>query len=123
MTAKDGLLYSESHEWIKADGEGYLVGLTDYAVKELGDIVFIDLPENGITVTAGDSICEVESVKAVSEVYAPLSGEIVDVHAELADSPEDISGAPYDSWLFRMTGTPDAGFMSPEEYTTFCEGL
>ncbi len=123
MIEKEALLYCESHEWLRADGDGYFIGLTDYAVKELGDIVFIDLPSVDTDVDAGDSICEVESVKAVSEVYAPISGKICVVNDDIADTPEEISNAPYDSWLFKVAGTCQDGLMSYQEYTTFCEGL
>ncbi len=123
MTAREGLLYSESHEWIKKEGEGYLVGLTDYAVKELGDIVFIDLPSQGDETTVGESICEIESVKAVSEIIAPITGSIAEVNEELSDAPEQISEKPYESWLFNIEGSLQDGLMSAEEYSAFCENL
>ncbi len=123
MTEKENLLYCESHEWLRADGDGFFVGLTDYAVKELGDIVFIDLPEADLEIEAGESVCEVESVKAVSEVYAPIGGVITAVNDEIADTPEEISNSPYESWLFKITGEAKDGLMSYQEYTAFCEGL
>ncbi len=123
MDIKNDLLYSKSHEWAKVEGDIVTIGLTDYAVKELGDIVFIDLPEADFEVAEGDSVCEVESVKAVSEVYAPLSGNVCEVNAELADAPEKISDDPYGSWLFRINGKTGSDFLSAEEYAAFCETL
>ncbi len=123
MDIKNELLYTKSHEWAKVEGDLLVIGLTDYAVKELGDIVFIDLPEAGFEVEKEGSVCEVESVKAVSEIYAPISGTVTEINSDLADNPEDISNAPYDSWIFKITGRADEDFLSAEEYTTFCETL
>ncbi len=122
MNAREDLLYTESHEWIKEESDGYLVGISEHAAKELGDIVYIELPTVDDDVQAGDSICEVESVKSVSEIIAPLTGKIIEVNDELADAPGDINTAPYDSWIFKISGEPPVETMTPEEYTAFCEG-
>ncbi len=123
MDVKNDLLYSKSHEWAKVEGDVIVIGLTDYAVKELGDIVFIDLPEADFDVSEGDAVCEVESVKAVSEVFAPIDGNVCEINSELADAPEKISDDPYGSWIFRMKGKTDSGFLTAEEYSEFCESL
>lgn len=98
------LRYTKSHEWVRMRDDGTAdVGITDHAQEQLGDLVFVDLPETGNTVSAGDDCAVVESVKAASDVYAPVAGEIVAVNESLADSPETVNGSPYeDGWLFRI---------------------
>ena len=103
------LRYTKSHEWIRSMEDGHLeVGITDHAQEMLGDMVFIELPEVGSTVSVGDDCAVVESVKAASDIYAPVSGEIVEVNGLLEDSPENVNTGSYgDGWLFRMQ--PDDG--------------
>jgi glycine cleavage system H protein len=98
------LRYTKSHEWIRSMDDGHLeVGITDHAQEMLGDMVFIELPEVGSTVSAGDDCAVVESVKAASDIYAPVGGEIVEVNGLLEDSPEMVNTGSYgDGWLFRM---------------------
>jgi glycine cleavage system H protein len=98
------LRYTKSHEWIRTMDDGHLeVGITDHAQEMLGDMVFIELPEVGSTVSVGDDCAVVESVKAASDIYAPVSGEIVEVNSLLEDSPEMVNTGSYgDGWLFRM---------------------
>ncbi|MFJ4187197.1 glycine cleavage system protein GcvH [Kitasatospora sp. NPDC089509] len=97
------LKYTESHEWVQKEDDGTLsVGLTDHAQKTLGDIVFLELPKVGSRFEAGDAIGVVESVKAASDIYTPLTGEVVAVNQDVADAPEDVNGDPYDAWLFRI---------------------
>jgi len=105
MQTPDELKYSSDHEWIRVEGDGVVrVGITDYAQDALGDVVFVDLPEVGAEVTAGQSICEVESTKSVSDVYAPVSGTVTEVNADLADAPERLNEDPYgEGWIFTMT--------------------
>ena len=91
MILKEELKYSKSHEWIALDGDTAVVGLTDYAQSELGDLVFVNLPEVGDTVEAGEVFGDVESVKAVSDVYSPVTGEVTEINEELLDSPELIN--------------------------------
>ena len=93
------ILYRESHEWAAIEGNTAKVGLSDHAQSELGDLVFINLPEVGTVVTAGDVLCDVESVKAVSDVYAPVSGKIVKVNEELESSPELINQDAMGAWI------------------------
>jgi glycine cleavage system H protein len=97
------LKYTESHEWIKLDDNNVKVGITDHAQSELTDIVFVELPEIGKNVKKGEELCVVESVKSVSEIYAPVSGKIVEVNKKLEDEPETINSSPYvDGWLVKI---------------------
>jgi glycine cleavage system H protein len=103
-TIPDDLRYTKDHEWIREEGDGeYTVGITDHAQAALGDLVFVELPEVGATVEAGVACCVVESVKAASDVYSPLNGEVVEVNEVLVDSPELANSDPYtEGWLFRL---------------------
>ena len=94
MLPKD-LKYTEEHEWVKFDGDLVKMGITDYAQKELGDVVFVDLPSVGDKITAKDPIATIESVKAVSEIYAPISGEVMEINDSLEHSPEFVNQDPY----------------------------
>jgi glycine cleavage system H protein len=108
MSIPADLKYTESHEWVRTEADGTLtVGITDHAQEALGDIVFLELPEAGRTVAAGEAIAVIESVKAASDIYAPVAGEIVDSNSALVDTPDQVNGAPYDSWLFKIK--PAAG--------------
>jgi len=98
------LKYASSHEWLRADGDGvYTVGITEHAQELLGDMVFVELPEVGNTVSQGDDCAVAESVKAASDIYAPVSGEVVAVNDTLSDSPELVNSSPYeDGWMFKI---------------------
>ena len=104
------LKYTASHEWVRAEGEGvYSVGITEHAQELLGDMVFIDLPEVGTSFDAGDDCAVAESVKAASDIYAPISGEIVGINDELEGAPELVNSAPYsEGWLFRIKASDEA---------------
>ncbi|WP_409310323.1 glycine cleavage system protein GcvH [Pectobacterium sp. B1J-3] len=104
------LKYTASHEWVQSEGEGiYSIGITDHAQELLGDMVFIDLPEVGTIVAAGDDCAVAESVKAASDIYAPISGEIIEVNEELENAPELVNSAPYsDGWLFRIRSSDES---------------
>jgi len=103
---KEGLYYTKDHEWAQVLEDGtVLVGITDYAQKELGDLAYVELPEVGKEVAKGDVLCELESVKAVSEVYAPVSGEVIEVNEELEDAPEKINEDPYGAWIAKIKPT------------------
>lgn len=122
MEVKEGLLYSKSHEWVKEEDGEVLIGLTDYAQSELGDLVFVNLPEEGDEVTTGESFADVESVKAVSDVYSPVTGVVSAVNEELLDAPEAINEAPYDAWFIKVSDITDREeLLSPEEYKAFVE--
>jgi glycine cleavage system H protein len=103
LSFPDDFRYSESHEWVKADGVKVKIGITDYAQDQLGDIVFVEMPEVGATFEKGAEFGTVESVKAVSELYIPIAGEVVAVNAALEDSPELINNSPYtDGWMIQV---------------------
>lgn len=96
--------FTKDHEWIRADGSEFVVGITDFAQSELGDVVFVDLPAVGKEVKQGEALCQVESVKAVSDVYAPVDGKVIAVNAQLSTTPELVNTSPYkDAWLVRLS--------------------
>ena len=100
---RDGLKYTETHEWLKIEGHSAIVGITDHAQTELTDIVFVELPEIGKEVKKGEELCVVESVKSVSEIYSPISGKIINVNKKLEDTPETVNESPYDDgWLVEI---------------------
>ena len=110
MNIPSNLQYSKSHEWIKEDGGLVEIGLTDHAQDQLGDLVFVNLPQVGEPVTAGEAFADVESVKAVSDVYSPVTGTVAQVNEALLDAPETINESPYEAWLIRVeavTGRED----------------
>ena len=115
------LKYSRTHEWVRfqEDGTAY-IGITDYAQDQLGDLVFVNLPSAGDALQAGESFADVESVKAVSDVNAPVSGTVKEVNEALADAPEKMNEAPYDAWFVLAEDVTDAdGLMTAEEYEAF----
>lgn len=120
------LKYTTSHEWVRYEGEGiYSVGITEHAQELLGDMVFIDLPEVGTEFAASDDCAVAESVKAASDIYAPIAGEIVEVNDELEASPELVNSAPYtDGWLFRIKASDESeveGLLDAEAYEATIE--
>ena len=122
MELREELLYSKSHEWVKEDGEEVVIGLTDYAQSELGDLVFVNLPEEGDELVVGESFSDVESVKTVSDVYAPVSGTVSEVNEELLDAPERINEAPYDARFVKVKDiTEREELLTAEEYKAFVE--
>ena len=97
------LRYSEDHEWVSVDGDVATVGITDFAQEQLGDVVFVELPEVGAEVAAGDQVAVVESVKAASEVYSPVSGEVVEINDEIVEEPAGVNGdAEGEGWFFKI---------------------
>ncbi|MET9342891.1 glycine cleavage system protein GcvH [Nonomuraea sp. NPDC003804] len=122
----DDLSYTKEHEWVAGldDGLTLTVGITAYAAEALGDVVYVQLPEVGATFDAGDSIGEVESTKSVSEIYAPVSGEVVEVNQAVVDKPDLVNSEPYgEGWMFRVrvSGDPE-DLLSAEEYTALTSG-
>jgi len=112
------LKYTKDHEWVRISGDTAEVGITDYAQEQLGDVVFVELPSPGTTVTAGTAFGNIESVKAVSELFAPLSGEIVAVNDRLAQAPEEVNKRPHETWIVRIRlqgGVPD-GLLDSAQY-------
>lgn len=96
------LHYTKDHEWIRVAGDTADIGITDYAQRQLGDVVYVELPDVGKTITEGESFGSIESVKAVSELFAPLSGEVVAVNPQLKDHPESVNSAPHETWMVRI---------------------
>ena len=121
MKVLENLVYTKTHEWVRFEDETTaLVGLTDYAQQTLGELVFVNLPEEGDETEAGKSFADVESVKAVSDVYCPVTGAVGEINEELLDAPEKINEAPYEAWFARITDITDKEeFLSPEEYEDF----
>lgn len=115
------LKYSKSHEWVKYEEDGtVLIGITDYAQKELGDLVFVNLPEEGDEVTAGEAFGDVESVKAVSDIYSPVTGTVAEINEDLLDAPQSINESPYDAWFIRVSDVSDTEeFLDADAYEAF----
>jgi glycine cleavage system H protein len=109
MNVPDNLRYTADHEWVRQEGNRWRVGITDYAQDALGDVVFVQLPEPGTEVQAGASFSEVESTKSVSDIYAPVSGTIVEVNSELADAPQRLNEDPYGEGWICVIEVADAG--------------
>ncbi|ASV68416.1 glycine cleavage system protein GcvH [Cytobacillus sp. FSL W7-1323] len=120
MSTPKELRYSEEHEWVKTEGDKVRIGITYFAQSELGDIVFVELPEVGDEVTADEPFGSVESVKTVSELYAPISGKIVEINEELSDSPEFVNESPYEKAWMIVVEPSDASeidkLMTAEQY-------
>jgi len=125
MSEKD-LKFTETHEWLRIEGDVATIGLSDCAQGELGDIVFVELPEPGTALSSGDVLTTVESVKSVSELYSPIDGEIVEGNAALEDDPAVINSDPYgDGWIAKIKlaeGTDLSGLMTTEQYEAHVKG-
>jgi len=123
MNVPADLLYTKQHEWVLVEGNNATVGITDFAQQELGDVVYIELPEEGQSFGAEESFGSVESVKAVSELYMPLSGKVREVNSELADTPETVNEDPYgDGWMIRISISDDGQvdeLMSSDDYLEY----
>ena len=102
MTYPTDRKYTKDHEWIRVTGDTAEVGITDFAQQQLGDVVYVELPEVGRTLPAGDSFGTIESVKAVSELFAPIGGEVTEVNSALADHPDRVNSAPHETWMIRL---------------------
>jgi len=126
LSFPDDVRYAESHEWARSEGDRVKVGITDYAQDQLGDIVFVELPEVGETFDKGEEFGTVESVKAVSELYLPVAGEVVAVNASLEESPEKVNNTPYgDGWMIEVKADNPSeldGLMSKEAYLETLKG-
>ncbi|MCR5845869.1 MAG: glycine cleavage system protein GcvH [bacterium] len=122
MQAPENLKYTKTHEWASIDGDVAKVGLTDYAQDQLGDLVFVNLPEVGDAVEAGEAFADTESVKAVSEIYSPVTGEISAINEELFDAPELINQDPYGTWLIEVSSAELADdLLDAAAYLELCE--
>jgi glycine cleavage system H protein len=117
LNIPEDLQYTESHEWVRIEGETATIGITDHAQDELGDVVFVELPGEGDAFDAGESFGTVESVKAVSDLYAPVGGEVVEVNSALEDAPENINEDPYgEGWIVKLRTSVEPHLLSPQEY-------
>ena len=115
------LKYSKSHEWVKMDGDVAVIGISDFAQDALGDVVFINLPAEGDSVTAGESFGDVESVKAVSDLVSPVTGVVLEVNEELLDHPELLNSDPYGNWLIKVEQVTDTEErLDAAAYEAFC---
>ena len=124
MAVQKGLLYSKDHEWVKEEGGEFVVGITDYAQSELGELVFVNLPEEGDSVTKGEAFSDVESVKAVSDVLSPLTGVVSAINEAVLDAPESINSSPYEAWFVKVKDvTEKEELLSAEEYEEFLKTL
>jgi glycine cleavage system H protein len=125
--AQENLLYSKDHEWVRREGDEVVVGVTDYAQHELGDVVYVDLPAVGKELKKGDPAANIESVKAVSDVFAPVSGKITSANTKLGDTPELVNQAPFgEGWIFRMSLTQASELselMDQKKYEEYLKGI
>lgn len=123
-TIIEGLYYSDSHEWIKVEGEYGYIGITDHAQQSMGSLTYVEMPEVDDEIERGEDFGAVESVKAASDLIAPVTGTVVEVNSELEESPELINKTPYDSWIIKVKISDAAELdelMNAEAYTAFCE--
>jgi len=121
----EGLSYTKDHEWIRVEGDTCVVGITDYAAEQLGDVTYVELPATGTKVKQHGEAATVESVKAASDVYAPISGEVSEINDALEDTPELVNESPYEKgWFFKLTGVDTKeldGLMDSKAYAKFVE--
>jgi glycine cleavage system H protein len=122
LSVPGDLQYTKTHEWVRREGDTATVGITDHAQDELGDVVFIELPEERASFGAGDAFGTIESVKAVSDLYAPVGGEVVEVNEALNDAPEKVNEDPYgEGWIIRLRVSGEGNLLSAEEYEKVLE--
>lgn len=122
MNLPEDLQYTRSHEWVRREGDVATIGITEHAQDELGDVVFVDLPEQGASFAAGESFGSVESVKAVSDLYTPVGGEVAEVNSALEDSPEKVNEDPYgEGWILKIQVSEEAELLSAAEYEKVVE--
>ncbi len=122
----DGYLYTEEHEWLLVEGNSATIGITDFAQSSLGDIVFVELPEEGEELEAGNSFGVVESIKSVSDLYTPISGKVLEKNSTVEETPENLNEDPYGGWLVKIElADKDQlnSLMDAQAYTEFCESL
>ena len=125
MRVEKGLMYSKEHEWVRVEGNTAYIGITDYAQESLGSIVFVELPKEGTDVRAGEVLSVVESVKAASDIYSPVSGTVKKVNEKLGDKPEEINSNPYESWIAALEMSDMSQLdelMEADEYEIYTKG-
>lgn len=119
--------FSKDHEWVKLEGDTALIGVSDYAQKEMGDVVYIELPETGTEFGKGDACSNIESVKAVNDIFSPVSGEVVEVNTDLEDAPENVNKDPYGAgWIFKIKISDTAelnDLLDPAQYEEYLKGI
>ena len=121
MTINPDLKYSKSHEWIRMDGDVAVIGISDFAQDALGDLVFVNLPQVGDEVTAGEAFGDVESVKAVSDLISPVTGVVCEINEELMDAPENLNNDPYGAWIIKVENITDTeDLLDPAAYEAHC---
>ncbi|MEA1974678.1 MAG: glycine cleavage system protein GcvH [Bacillota bacterium] len=123
MEIKKGLFYSKDHEWVKVEGDVASVGISDFAQHALGEIVYVEMPEEGDEINAGEVFGVLESVKAASDSFTPVSGEVLEVNEELEDEPQLMNEKPYEAWIFKLKLSDVSELdklMTPEGYEEFC---
>ncbi|MBQ2201737.1 MAG: glycine cleavage system protein GcvH [Clostridia bacterium] len=121
MTIKPELQYSKDHEWVKKEDDLFVIGISDFAQDALGDLVFVNLPEVGDAVTAGEAFGDVESVKAVSDLLSPVSGTVAEINEELLDAPEKLNEDPYGAWIIKVADvTATEELLDAAAYEAFC---
>jgi glycine cleavage system H protein len=121
MTIKPELQYSKDHEWVKEEDGLFVIGISDFAQDALGDLVFVNLPEVGDAVTAGEAFGDVESVKAVSDLLSPVSGTVAEINEELLDAPEKLNEDPYGAWIIKVSDvTATEELLDAAAYEAFC---
>ena len=121
MTIKPELQYSKDHEWVKEEDGLFVIGISDFAQDALGDLVFVNLPEVGDAVTAGEAFGDVESVKAVSDLLSPVSGTVAEINEELFDAPEKLNEDPYGAWIIKVSDvTATEELLDAAAYEAFC---
>jgi glycine cleavage system H protein len=117
MPYPSDLKYTKDHEWVRLSGDTADIGITDYAQEQLGDVVFVDLPAVGTALTAGAAFGTIESVKAVSELFAPVSGEVIAINEHLAKAPEEVNSRPHETWMVRVrVSAPPDGLLDSAQY-------
>ena len=124
MKIVEGIYYSKDHEWIKVDGDEVCIGITDYAQHALGEVVYVEMPEIDDELDAGDAFGVIESVKAASDSYMPVSGTVVEINEELETRPQLLNSSPYDSWILKVKIGDSSeldNLMNHEDYKEFCE--
>ncbi|MCP4901523.1 MAG: glycine cleavage system protein GcvH [bacterium] len=122
MSIPTNLLYSKNHEWARVEGDSVVIGISHYAQDQLGEVVYVELPDTGAAMDAGDELGTLESVKAVSEFTSVASGEVVEVNEKLADEPNLVNESPYENgWLVKIAGSVDEGLMDAAAYEAFLE--
>ncbi|SNX53354.1 glycine cleavage system protein GcvH [Thermoanaerobacterium sp. RBIITD] len=124
MKIEEGLYYSKDHEWVRVEDDKAYIGITDFAQHSLGDIVYVELPEIDTLLNAGDTLGVVESVKAASDVYTPISGKVIEINKALIDDPSLLNSAPYDNWMICLILDDCSeldNLMSSHDYKEYCE--